>query len=316
MAKRNVILMTGTPVTTPEDVFGYTKFVDPAAYPTFSSFEYRHVEGRDIFNRVTGWKDLDTLNDNFLYNSCRAFRREIDMDLPDVTYEPIFYDLVPKHLDVYNKLAEEALLLIDENEEIDFLTQSGLQNALQQVIIGYSEYLPDDVKVTSRKDIAALHLLDSIMADMGDRKLLVFAWYKNSIETILEHSSKYGAVAVNGTLTTKQRNENIDKFVNDPDCKMLIGQPLSMGSGLDSLKDVCSDILFLELPMVSKDFVQAVGRIDRNGQQNRCHVKIAVANKTVQVRRQEALLRKDEVANVVQNPPINYKNLRDWIYGK
>ena len=38
MAKRNVILMTGTPVTTPEDVFGYTKFVDPAAYPTFSSF--------------------------------------------------------------------------------------------------------------------------------------------------------------------------------------------------------------------------------------------------------------------------------------
>ena len=144
----------------------------------------------------------------------------------------------------------------------------------------------------------------------------MFAWYKNSIDTILEHSSKYGAVAVNGTLTTKQRNENIDKFVNDPDCKMLIGQPLSMGSGLDSLKDVCSDILFLELPMVSKDFVQAVGRIDRNGQQNRCHVKIAVANKTVQVRRQEALLRKDEVANVVQNPPINYKNLRDWIYGK
>lgn len=316
--QRNLILMTGTPLTTPEDVYGFTRFYNPKAYPTRGFFDARHIGSRDMFERVQSWKDLDHLHENFMHNCARSFRREIDKDLPEVSYEPIFYELAPEHYAKYKQIAEHAMLEIDQGDSVDFLTQSALQNALQQVIIGYEHYFETEAeRQRARKQVAALELLDEVMSSLGERKLIVFAYYQKAIQTLLSHGAAYNAVAVNGQLTAKQREQNLERFVSDPSCRLLIGQPLSMGSGLDTLKDVCHEVLFLELPMVAKDFIQAVGRIDRNGQTQRCRVMVAVAEGTVQVRRQKTLLDKDSLANRVQNPStaMTKSDLRDWIYG-
>ena len=312
-AHRSLILMTGTPLTTPEDVFGLTRFTNPLAYRSRMWFDAEHVAGRDMYNRVTGWKNEEKLNENFLHNSARVFRREIDPDLPDVIYEPINYELSPAHKAAYDKLAELALLEV-EGDRVDATTVQKLNTMLQQIIIGYEGFFDTaEGKAKARKQVQGFELLDEVMAALGDRKLLVFAYYRTAIEALQEHGKQYGAVSVYGSLTDAQRQERLGAFVNDPGCRLLIGQPLSMGSGLDTLKDVCSDILFLELPMVAKDFTQAVGRIDRGGQKNRCHVRVATAAGTLQVRRQKALLEKDEQANKIQ---LTHKDLRDWIFGK
>lgn len=314
---RNLILMTGTPLTTPADVYGYCRLIHPDAYPTQGFFDAQHVEGRDMFNGVTGWKAEDVLQRNFMHNGARAFRREIDQNLPEVTYEPIFYEMHPDHYAKYRQLAEQAFLEVGDGETVDFLTQSALNNALQQVIVGYEQYFETEAEqLKARAKVAAFELLDTVMESMPGRKLIVFAYYQKAIAALTAHGQKYGAVAVNGAMPAKQREANLDRFVNDSECRLLIGQPLSMGSGLDTLKDVCHEILFLELPMVAKDFIQAVGRIDRNGQRERCRVMLAVAEGTVQVRRQKTLLDKDEQANRIQNPKAMTKqDLRDWIFG-
>lgn len=310
---RHLILMTGTPLTTPMDVFGYTRFTNPEAYGTKSVFESNHVAGEDQFGTVTAWKNQDRMNANFLYNSARVFRREIDPDLPEVTYEPITYELTPGHKAAYDKLAELALLELD-GKTLDATTVQKLNTTLQQIIIGYEGfYDTEEGRLKARSEVEGFKLLDAVMEDMGERKLIVYAYYKKAIEALTDYGSKYGAVCVYGGMTDKTRNEALDKFTGDPNCRLLIGQPLSMGSGLDTLKEVCSDILFLELPMIAKDFTQAVGRIDRNGQKKRCHVRIATAEGTLQVRRQKALLDKDETANEIQ---LTHKDLRNWIYGK
>lgn len=310
---RNLILMTGTPLTTPADTYGYTRFTFPSAYPSKMLFDVQHVAGRDIFDAVTEWKDEELMNQNFLHNSARVFRREIDPDLPPVIYEPIVYDLLPEHKKAYDKLAELALLEVAD-ERIDATTIQKLNTMLQQIIIGYEGFFETaDDKLKARAKVQGFELLDEVMTALGDKKLIVFAYYQKAIEALKSHGAKYGAVAVYGGMTDKQRNACLDAFVSDPNCRLLIGQPLSMGSGLDTLKDVCSDILFLEMPMVAKDFTQAVGRIDRNGQTKRCHVRIATAAGTLQVRRQRSLLDKDEQANKIQ---LTHKDLRDWIHGK
>ena len=215
-------------------------------------------------------------------------------------------------MEAYRKLAEMELLEV-EGREIDMTTIQKLNTTLQQIIIGYEEYFetPEE-RSRARKMVVGFDLLEEVMRSLGDRKLIVFAYYKKAIEALKDFGSKYGAVAVYGGMSDGQRNQALDRFVNDSDCRLLVGQPLSMGSGLDTLKDVCSDILFLELPMVAKDFEQAVGRIDRNGQKNHCHVRIAVAEGTLQVRRQKTLLDKDQTANKVQ---MSHRDLRDWIFG-
>ena len=115
-----------------------------------------------------------------------------------------------------------------------------------------------------------------------------------------------------GKLTAKVKMQNLNRFLKEDDCKILIGQPLSMGSGLDGIKKVCTDILFVELPMIPKELIQAIGRIDRNGQTETCRVRLACAKGTVQMRRQDILLAKDTIANRIQ---YSYKDLRDWLFG-
>ncbi|MRN38573.1 hypothetical protein CRG49_002065 [Neisseria sp. N95_16] len=309
---RHLILMTGTPLTTPMDVFGYTRFTYPQAYYSQAWFEAAHVVERDMHDNVTKWKDKELLQENFLHNAARVFRREIDEDLPQVTYEPITYSLTPEHKAAYNQLAELAMTEV-EGKKLSATTVQKLNTMLQQIIIGYEGFFEtDSQKKKARKKVAGFDLLDEVMDSLGTRKLIVFAYFQKSITALKDHGSKYNAVAIYGGMTDKQRQEALSQFLEDEACRLLIGQPLSMGSGLDSLKDVCSDILFLELPMIAKDFEQAVGRIDRNGQKERCHVRIATAKGTLQVRRQKALLDKDEQANEIQ---LNMKDLRDWIYG-
>lgn len=315
---RNLILMTGTPLTTPADVYGYTRLLNPAAYPTHRVFENEHITGYDAYNNAVSYTNENKLQTNFLFNGARVFRREIDPDLPEVSYEPMFYTLHPDHMRKYKELADQALLSLGADVKMDFATEAALQNALQQVIIGYDQYFETEAEQQkARAKIRAFELLDEVMSSMGERKLIVYAYYKRTIASLLAHGAKYQAVAVNGTQTASQRHAALDKFINDPKCRLLIGQPLSMGSGLDTLKNVCHEVLFLELPMVAKDFIQAVGRIDRNGQKNRCRVMLAIAEGTLQVRRQKRLLDKDEQANKIQNPSSTTakQDLKAWIYG-
>lgn len=304
--------MTGTPLTTPHDAYAYTSFTNPDAYLTVGMFEAVHVESRDMFNKITGYKNVDQLNNNFMFNSARVFRRDVNPYLPEVIYDTIFYELEPSHKKAYDALAENALLEC-EDEAINANTIQKLNIMLQQIIVGWEYMLPEGkANANIRKKIKVFELIEQIMSELDGRKLIIYAYYKNTIRALKDFCKPWYAVEVFGGMTSKSRQANLNEFVNNDKCKILIGQPLSMGSGLDSLKDVCSDALFVELPMVPKELIQAVGRIDRNGQKETCRVRIACAKGTLQVRRQEMLLAKDSQANRIQ---YTYKDLRDWLFG-
>lgn len=313
VAERKFIAMTGTPLTTPEDAYGYISLIYPDAYLSKQWFDAVHVESRDLFKEITAYKNEDRLNENFLFNSARVFRRDVDKYLPEVIFKPIFYELEKSHKEAYDKLAEDALLKYG-SEEIGASTIQKLHIMLQQIIVGYESLFEDEKsKQEARKKVKAFELIEQIMSELDGRKLIIFAYYQNTIQALKEFCKPWNAVEIYGKLTAKSKMKNLDSFVNNKDCQILIGQPQSMGSGLDSLKTVCSDALFIELPMIPNDLIQAVGRIDRNGQTETCRVRLACAKGTLQMRRQELLLAKDASANRIQ---YSYKDLRDWLFGE
>lgn len=71
-------------------------------------------------------------------------------------------------------------------------------------------------------------------------------------------------------------------------------------------------MLLVEAPTTPTPFEQVVKRINRDGQTDVVHVRIAIAQGTVQVSMFNKLLKKDELANSIQR---GYKNLRSEIYG-
>lgn len=309
---RELMLLTGTPLSKPGDAYAYVKLVSPTVYRNHRHFEQVHVSKKDFFGKVTHWDNLEFLRENLLLNSKRILQKEIWPDLDDPLYDPIHYDLEPEHIALYNKLAEEQILLIEDGGKIDATVKQRLYAMLQQIICN-----PGHFSGKAELRSAAHELLDQILDELSagqaeGRKLMIYATYQMTNRGLLQYLEPYGFVGFYGEISGARQQENLQRLVHDPKCWGGVAQPLSAGYGLDGLQAVISDCFFMETPTVGKDFAQAVGRFTRPGQTRKVNVRIGIANGTCQHRLHRQLLDNDALANSVQG---GWQDLKDAIYG-
>lgn len=307
--ERSICLLTGTPISVPEDAYGLIKLISPTIYHSQYQFESIHVAERDfVSGKPTKYQHLDMLSRNLMCGAMRVLKEDVLLELPEITFTPIYYALESAHYKLYTKLAEEQIIVKTSGEKFDYTNVSALYQALQQVPCNAEHFTDGETKST------ILDLVDEIMDELGGRKLVVFCHYRMTTQRLLQHGVKYGAVALWGGLSSPaQRQAVIDKFVSDGECKMLILQYKSGGAGIDSLQEVCSDILTVELPYRSADLRQAVARLHRIGQKSGVQVRIAIAQGTLQVRCWEYVQDNDSLVNAVLRGP---QDLRDAIFGR
>lgn len=311
-AGRDMLLLTGTPLSTPIDAYAYVKLISPTIYRNKRHFENLHVAERDFFNNVKKWENLDFLKENMEINSCRILQSDVLKDLPEIFYIPLHYSLESAHIKLYKKLADEQILLLEDGGKIDATQATRLRHCMQQIVLNPEHFLGKPMKP------AGYELLDEILSELNTEsvdghKLIVFANYKMTNRRLVDYLQPYGVVACYSDVSASQQMKNIDRFINDPTCRVAVLNPLSAGQGLDGLQDVCRDILFLELPIIPKDFIQAVGRLGRAGQKYNVRCRIAVAEGTIQESLLQDVLKKDVLINKVQR---GFADLRDLIFGK
>jgi SNF2 family DNA or RNA helicase len=301
------MLLSGTPLSTPEDGYAYCKIVAPGTYRNLNHFYNVHVASRDFFNNIDEWKNLELLHANMRINSVRMLKEDILPFLPPVTFTPVYYYLDPQHYRLYKKLAEEEVLELESGGKIDATSVSALYHALGQIVVNWGHFADDDGKVSK-----ALDLVEEILQELGTGKLLVFANYRLSNALLMSKMGRYNPAAIYGAISQANQQKAIERFVDDPSCRLMIAQTSSAGLGIDRWQHVCSTVLFLELPAVPAHLTQAVARVHRNGQQNPVHVYLAVADRTLQVRQLKNLMKKDHLVNKVIR---NTKDLKDSLFG-
>lgn len=301
-------ILTGTPLTKPDDAYAYIRLIAPGVYRNQRQFERLHIKERDDYDRAVEWDNLELLHSNMRIQTSRIIRREVRADLPAIIYTPIHYDLAPEHYKLYKRLAEERLVEMDDGSEIDAISQQALASAMQQIIVNWGEFAEDE----SLKP-AALDLVEETLDEIGeDKKLVVVANFVRSNRYLLKSLKNYGAVAIYGETSPSGRQQALDRFINDPACRCILLQPQSAGFGVDGLQHVCSEMLVLEAPTTPPPFHQVVARLDRDGQTSPVNCRVAIASQTVQVRMFKNLLQNDELVNSVQG---GFKDLKEMIYG-
>ena len=259
MTRRDLILLTGTPLSSPGDIYGYSRFLYPS-WLTKGIFEAHHVEEYDFFGKPIKWKNQDKMQEVVMHNSCRVQQEDVLTDLPEIFYEPFVYELHPDHQKIYTKVVNEKLLELKNQQDISFNNASAAAAALQQVILGVEKYAKSESEAEKlRQKIAGLEVIDYTMTKIGDEKMIIFAYYQKSIEVMMDHCKNQGwnPTEISGRISNNQKS--IDKFKTDPTCKVIIIQVISGGSGLE-FQDVCRNVLFMEFPKLAKDFRQAVNR--------------------------------------------------------
>lgn len=291
-----LVLATGSPIgTNVEDCYGLISLVDPKRYGSMRTFDATHCEMLQgvKFRKVIEYKNLDYLHQSLYSRGRRITKRDAFPDMPTRVITEVRLDLAKPHKELYQKLVNEQVLELDERL-IDATKQQRMYQYVQQILLCPERFADKPVK-----DNTMLEAIDDIVDSLGGRKVIVFAWFKESIDMLKKHYEQFNPAVINGDVVGNARETAKSKFINDKNCRMLIANTQSGGVGLDGFQHVCSYAVFAEICPHPGIFEQAIGRLERSGQTESVNVFLLVPIGTVAVKLRNDLCRKEEWANQV-----------------
>ncbi|MEV6718748.1 DEAD/DEAH box helicase [Lentzea sp. NPDC051208] len=105
------------------------------------------------------------------------------------------------------------------------------------------------------------------------KKTLVWSTFIRSLNTLQRLLSAFNPAMVHGG--TEDREDQIARFRNDPDCMVLLSNPATLGEGI-SLHHHCHDAVYVDRDFAAGRFLQSLDRIHRLGLPRETETRITV----------------------------------------
>lgn len=136
---------------------------------------------------------------------------------------------------------------------------------------------------TARRELAIAKLADSIEAikellESVD-KVVIFAWHTEIMDALENAFKEYKPAFIAGRTKTETRQAEVDRFQNDPACRVFIGNILAAGVGITLT--AASHIEFVESSWVPGEIFQAVDRCHRIGQKSSVSARFHVVKGSI-----------------------------------
>lgn len=288
--RHRVTLSTGTPI--PNEIFGaypIISLVNPVAYSGRGHFNRTHVNfqlkvfGHRTIRVVESYKNLDALTQNLYMNAHRVTKKDVlNLDAPNIQIIPVELDAAHRRL--YRTLMTQRVLE-HGNKLINAIQAQALRQQALQLITTPQDYgnVTTNVVLDTVEEI-----LDSVGAASLE-KVVCFANYNRSVETLVARLKKYNPAVVYGP--GKNNGEEAERFKTDQACRVLVANPIAGGVGL-TLGAVSSTVVFVEPVSTPGQFDQAVSRVMLAGQTKPVSVYVFDVKNTISPRSIQLMLRK------------------------
>jgi len=214
-------------------------------------------------------KELQTLISRY----CYRVKKSDCLDLPDKLPDEIVYvEQAEKAL--YKKLSTESALL-----EYEILADNPLSRLvkLRQLVSGHMKAKDNTLLFKCEK---LTYLCEILEGYADDKKLIIFAEFKTSIEQIgrLCKEMKLSYVTLDG----EQKDKTIwRQFQSDPTIRVIICQYQTASAGIDLYAS--DTIIYYEPTLRSQLLEQSRDRIHRSGQTHKCSYIHLLTKGTVEV---------------------------------
>ena len=306
-------IMTGSPITkNPLDLYTQCEFLDPYLLDFASYYSFRnryaemktmHLRGRSI-QVVSEFKNLGELSETVKTFSERILKEDC-LDLPPKIFMKRHVALTADQKRIYNQMKEQALAILNGKMTTTMTVLTQLMR-LHQITCGH--FTADDGS-TQPVDSNRLNELMSIL-DETEGKAIIWANYQLSVGEIIQRIVKeYGEdsyVHYYGLTSQEDRQDNIRKFQNDPNCRFIIGTPQTGGYGITLTQ--AHTVIYYSNSYDLEKRLQSEDRAHRIGQKKTVTYIDLIAEDTVDEKIVKALRDKINIASEVMG-----EELKDWI---
>ena len=255
-------MMTGTPASqSPVDAYGLARLVNPSGVPKFQT------AWRDkVMNKITMFKwapKPDAREKVFMaLQPAIRYTKAQCLDLPPVITVTREVPMTPQQ-NKYYRLLKEQMLAQAAGETISAVNAGVVVSKLLQISCGAA--YTDDREVVEFDAAPRLNVLGEILEETS-RKVLIFALFRSSIETIVTHLTKqgYGVGQIHGDVTATKRGQIINDFQTTDNIRVLVLQPQATAHGITLT--AADTVVFFGPLMSVEQYVQCIARADRKGQ--------------------------------------------------
>ena len=230
---------------------------------------------------LKGYRNLDTIREKLAPIFLRRTRGEVLTQLPERTDNTIYVELAAEQRKPYDEQRAVLARLVQKNYLTDLDRKRILASIVNMRMICDSLFLLDhQSRVSPKLDEFAEMVLDVIAED---HKAVVFSqWETMILETakVLDRLG-VGYAVLHGGLSGKDRKEALDRFRNDPTCKLFLSTDAG-GTGLNL--QLANTVINLELPWNPAVLEQRIARVHRMGQSRPVRVVNFVTRGTIEER--------------------------------
>lgn len=239
---------------------------------------------------ISGASNIKELN-RLLKECCyfQVSKRDALKELPPISENVVECEITNKR--AYKKADSDLLQFIEDK----FKDQEKVDKAAR------AEFL---VKLSTLKQLSLEGKIKAIkkwveewLEANEEEKLLVFASQSAILTKIAEEFKK--GLLITGSTTTKKRDEILQKFTLEKNKRVLFANIGCLGTGVDGLQKVCSNMAILELPPRPSDLVQVIGRLERSGQENPVTIQYLLSPETIDQDLWEMLKGKKDVTDML-----------------
>jgi len=299
--------MTGKP--TPQgvqDLYSQLRFAKKINGMNFFQFRNKFaLMGGFQGKQVVGVKNEDKLHE--LTRNCYFFARRVDWGTSlEPNYEIVRTSMTKEQEKHYVEMERQFITWLDSGEEITADQAVTKHIKLQQISSGFA--INEDgqpVQILPMTKVPKFIELKDRLDNYIRNKCFIIAHFNSTLDALHEALIEYNPATIRGNVHMKKMNKDADsekdKFANDPNCRVLIGQSQASKYGHDlkaSPYDPCLDTIYFENSYSLDDRSQTEQRNQGEGQLAAINIQ-DLCSSPVEEKVIKALQRKEQIAATI-----------------
>lgn len=273
------IRLTGTPIVNrPVELWNIIEDLDSEQFGNFWSFTKRYT---NAYNNGYGWdfsgaNNLDELQSRLRETiMVRRLKSDVLTELPAKIRQVI--ELEAETAEQKKAVRKESNFQEDsdtrmaglraavelgkaESDEIYKTAVAALRDAMQVDFTEMSKLRHE----TALSKVAAVVAHVAACLEDNDNKIIIAAHHRDVVEQLASGLAEFRPVVLVGGMTEIERQNSVDTFQKNPDCRVFIGGIMAAGVGITLTAS--SQVVFAELDWVPGNITQMEDRAHRIGQ--------------------------------------------------